>query len=373
MAEDTPLSRLAGLAPLVRAHRDDGRRARRLPQPLVDAINEHGLFRLWVPQRYGGHEMPLPEALEIYEAAARLDGSFGWSVMIGAGGGLFAAYLPPAGARALFSARGAVVAGSGAAGGVADRISGGYRVRGRWRYASGAEYATIFTANCRVTERGQPVLAGTEPLIRAMAFDPKDVTIHRTWNTSGLRATGSHDIEVSDVFVPAGETFSVITDSPRESGPLYRIPFGTLTELPVSAVALGIAQNALAEFAALAQSKRVAAVDAPLARLAAVQDAMRAARAGIDQARRTLYQHARLIWDAAATVGQADRGALDDCTRACVHQVRSLVAAIADLVPLAGMNALQIDDAFAIGWRDLEATAAHYSVSPLCLSSGPQA
>lgn len=56
-------------------------------------------------------------------------------------------------------------------------------------------------------------------------------------------------------------------------------------------------------------------------------------------------------------------------TAACVRSVRSLVTAIGELAPLAGMNALQADDPFAIAWQDLNATAAHYSVSPLQLAT----
>jgi alkylation response protein AidB-like acyl-CoA dehydrogenase len=340
---------------------------RSLPEPVVAAIVERGLFRLWIPRRYGGAELSLPEALEVYEAAARLDGSFGWSVMIGSGGGLFAAYLEPQIAAALFEPRAAVVAGSGAPTGTAERVAGGYRVSGRWRYASGAHYATVFTANCRVTELGSPVMSAGEPLIRAMALDPRDVIIHRTWDTSGLRATGSHDIEVVQAFVPSNATFSVFADPPLETGPLYRIPFGTLTELPVSAVALGIAEHALEEFVSLAHAKRPASSSVPLDRQETVQASLRRARRGLADAQRVLYEHAHRVWNATVASGRPDEDTVRACTEGSVRLVRALVSAIAELVPLSGMNALHAEDPFAITWRDLEAVAAHYSVSPINL------
>jgi alkylation response protein AidB-like acyl-CoA dehydrogenase len=363
MSDRFKLTDPAALEAVVRTDIAIGRRECRLPSAVRDEIVAHDLFRLWIPARYGGLELPLPEALRIYEAAARLDGSFGWSVMIGAGGGLFAAYLSPAFAEATFRPRTAVVAGSGAIGGTAEQVPGGFRVTGRWRYASGADYATVFTANCRLTEHGMPLSAAGDPLIRAMAFSPKDVTIHRTWDTTGLRATGSHDMEVRDVFVPVDATF--VTDMPLEPGPLYRIPFGILTELPVSAVVLGIAQHAVDEFASLARSKPAPGSALVLEQLGVVCDGLHDARAQLEEARRELYELASRVWAAAQSERRLTQEIASDCTETSVRLVRSLVSAVTDLVPLSGMNALRIDDPFSIAWRDLEAAAAHYSVSPL--------
>jgi len=359
------LAPVAALEPVLRAHMQAGRHACRLPDDVVRGVVEQGLFRLWIPRRYGGFELTLPMALQVYEAAARAEGSFGWAVMIGSGGGLFAAYLAPEVASVLFGPSAAVVAGSGAPTGTAERVYGGYRVRGRWRYASGADYATVFTANCQVRAQGQPVLCGCEPLIRAMSFSPTEVIIHRTWATSGLRATGSHDIEVIDAFVPEAATFSVLTDAPLESGPLYRVPFDTLTELPVSAVALGIAQHALDAFTSMAHSKPAPGLARPLSGVESVQEAVRAAEACVAGARQALYEQAEQVWRITVAEGRAPLSVLNGATQACVRLVRSLVGAVADLVPLAGMNALHTDDPFAVAWRDLEATAAHYSVSPI--------
>jgi len=146
------LARLDELATIFRDSAAEGDRLARLPKYVVRALVQHGLFRLWIPKRCAGFELDLPEALQIYEAAARLDGSIGWAVMIGSGGGLFAAYLDASTANAIFARPEAVIAGSGAPDGRAQRERGGYRVSGCWHYASGAHYATTFTANCLVME-----------------------------------------------------------------------------------------------------------------------------------------------------------------------------------------------------------------------------
>jgi alkylation response protein AidB-like acyl-CoA dehydrogenase len=89
-----------------------------------------------------------------------------------------------------------------------------------------------------------------------MTFTPSQVAVLPSWDTSGMRGTGSHDFEVRDVLVPDQRTFSVFTDAPREAGVLYRLPFGALTELPITAVAVGIARHALDVFALLAKQKK---------------------------------------------------------------------------------------------------------------------
>src|SRR6185437_5379808 len=108
------LSSLEELAPSLRASAPEADRLARLPKEASSALVRHGLLRLWIPRRTAGLELSLAEALQVYEAAACIDGSVGWAVMIGSGGGLFAAYLSAQAAHAIYSPAAAVIAGSGA-------------------------------------------------------------------------------------------------------------------------------------------------------------------------------------------------------------------------------------------------------------------
>lgn len=349
----------------VRAQALDAERRAALSEEIVDWLIAHGLFRLWIPQSYDGFELTLPEALAIYETAARIDGSFGWAVMIGAGGGLFAAYLEPGAAREIYGPRSAVIAGSGAPHGRAERVPGGYRVSGRWRYASGAPYATTFTANCVITTGGEPVRgADGEPLVRAMSFPRADVDIIEAWDTTGMRGTASHDFSVDDVFVPERRTFSVFTDMPRKRGPLYGLPFDLLTELPLAAVALGIASHALDAFAALAAAKRPYGSSRMLAEDAVVRAAFARGRAVWRLAERGIFDLAESAWRCAADGRKPTAAELADITAACAHGVASLRAATEELVALAGMTGVERDSELARASRDLATLAAHFSVGP---------
>lgn len=354
---------LQGLAP-------ESERLARLPEESVRILRDGGLFRLWIPHRHGGLELPLPETLRVYEAAARIDGSVGWAVMIGCGGGLFAVDLAPAAAQAIYQRADALIAGSGAVHGTAEEVPGGYRVSGRWRYASGAHYATTFTANCVVHRNGVPVTtADGQPLVRAMAMAAADATILPTWDSLGMRGTGSHDFEMREAFVPAAHSFSVGTKVETAPGPLYRLPFDLLTELPVMAVASGIAQHALSAFAELARSKRPMHATSLLA-----EDQPLAARYAACHARCTLVQvalhaMAQEAWDSVTRSAGPSATQLARITAASIEGVTTLLEAIGELARHAGMSAVnqQGDGAaprFARAWRDLQALAAHLSVAP---------
>jgi alkylation response protein AidB-like acyl-CoA dehydrogenase len=369
---DRLLAQLAELTPSLRAHTNEADRLAQLPEQVVRTLIELRLFRLWIPQRYGGFELPLPQTLAIYEAAGRIDGSIGWAVMIGSGGGLFAAYLDPAVASEIFAPANAVIAGSGAPEGRAERVAGGYRVSGRWRYASGANYATTFTANCVVTAGGLPLVdADGRPLIRAMTFTPSQVAVLPSWDTSGMRGTGSHDFEVRDVLVPDQRTFSVFTDPPREAGVLYRLPFGVLTELPITAVAVGIARHALDVFALLAKQKKPHGSDISPADDPTVQTQYAASHARWRVIQAALYSLAEHSWRVVLGGHAPSAHELAEITASCTLCISELEVAVGNLARLAGMSAIAQGDELARSSRDLQALAAHAAVSPRqWLSSG---
>jgi indole-3-acetate monooxygenase len=67
---------------------------RRIPLDLVEALKSIGVVRMFVPQSHGGLELDLPAALEVIGELGRIDGSVGWTAMIGAGSAIFVPYLP---------------------------------------------------------------------------------------------------------------------------------------------------------------------------------------------------------------------------------------------------------------------------------------
>src|SRR6187401_3354354 len=114
MPDATPWrERAAALAPLIQSCADESERGRRLAPAVVEAFHDAGLFRIQIPERFGGAGLDPVEALSVYEEVAAADGSAGWNLAIGAGGGAFVAMLDDADAvEEIVGAPRALLAGS---------------------------------------------------------------------------------------------------------------------------------------------------------------------------------------------------------------------------------------------------------------------
>src|SRR5712691_8759219 len=206
---DTLVDTARALGPQIWAYRDDIERDRRLPPALVNALASADMFRLLVPRALGGLEVDLLLALRIFEELAKVDGSASWAVMIG-NSGLFTAWLEAeAGAEIVGADPCSPMGGALAPTGRAIEVQGGYRVTGRWAFASGCEYSTWLLGGCQVYDGDQTRVGPTgEPEVRTLYFPRADCEVLDTWSVGGLRGTGSHDFQVHDVFVPRGRSFS---------------------------------------------------------------------------------------------------------------------------------------------------------------------
>ncbi len=204
-----------------------------LPQEIIELLFSAGVFKLFLPSRFGGKEYSLERAAALYADFAEADGSIGWLVQIGAGGGYFLPSFTPELAERIFAPRDAVLAGSGYPTGVARKVPGGYRVTGLWKYASGAQYATTFTANAQVEDGGS---------VRAFAFDRNQVELFADWDAMGMRATSSWSFRVEDAFVPDQLSF-IVGEKVWEPGiAVYSVPFVLFAIVSFGAVAIGLAR-----------------------------------------------------------------------------------------------------------------------------------
>src|SRR5262245_5305098 len=205
------------LAPRIRAAADDIEASRRVPEALVQALADLGVFRLCVPRGLGGLEAHPSELADVIATIAAADGSTGWCAAIGATTGVVAAYLAEPVAREIYADPRVVTGGVYAPRGTAVPASGGWRVSGRWPFASGSEHCRWLVGGCVVRDGGAP-------RARLMLFPASEARILDTWHVAGLRGTGSHDMTVEDVFVPAERSVSIVDDRPRAQGPLYAFP-----------------------------------------------------------------------------------------------------------------------------------------------------
>lgn len=358
------LDALADMAPLVAAEAERSEREAKTTAPVAERIIDAGLWRLYLPRSVDAPELALAPALEVFEAASRIDGSFGWAVTIGSGGGLFAGALEPATAAEIFGPREALIAGSGKPGGTAKPVDSGYLAGGRWNFASGAHYATFFTANC-ILEGERRADGGDGPVIRAMAFPAGEVEIVETWDPVGMRGTGSHDFRVESSLVPLRRSFDVFGEWTFETGPLYRYPFQHHAETSFAAVALGIGRHAIDEFLALARSRQSLYTGDPLGDRQGARVRLGEAEALVSAARAWFFEVARSSWDTVVRGDSLDGEEAARVSLACIHAANSAARAATLLFEAGGSASLDAGSPLARAWRDVHALTKHVAVSPL--------
>lgn len=290
--------------------------ARRVPRSIVDEMARAGLFRMLVPRAVGGGEVLPITMIRAIESIARADASAGWCVMVGATSGIASAFLDEDVAREIYGAEGSTSCGVFAPTGRAVPEGSGYRVSGRWSFASGVEHAAHRLGGVVVMGadgRGPQLGPNGDPLIRHVILRAEDTRVVDTWDVSGLRGTGSHDLTADGVFVDAGRTCSLVADRPRHDGALYRFPIFGLLAMGVAAVALGVAREAISALVELATQKRPAYGKRPLAHRELVQVHVAEAEALLRSARAFLFEAAAEVTESAGArgeIGEGDRALL---------------------------------------------------------------
>src|SRR3954449_4324998 len=272
------------------AARGDG--GGRLPAELVAEMADAGVFRMCVPRSAGGLEEHPAVLVETVEALSGARAAAGLCAAITATSGLLAGYIPEEAAREVYAEPRAIAGGVFAPIGRARPVEGGFNVSGRWPFASGCTHCDWLMGGCLV-EGEDP------PAPRLMLAHADEVQIHDTWDSMGLRGTASHDIEMSDVFVPAERSASIVVDPPVAQGRLYAFPVFGLLALAIGAVGLGIARGALEDVRELAGVRTPTGSRRPMAERPVVQAELAGAEARLGAARALLDEAVASAWDAA--------------------------------------------------------------------------
>jgi len=224
-----------------------------LPQATVDAIYESGLFSFKTPQVLGGAEADVMIQLDVIEAASRIEPSAGWCLMIGAGtlSGM-GAFLPDEAIDEIFvGGKSPKAAGVAAPSGQAKPVEGGYRVSGRWAFASGIQHSQWVAFGAMLVGGNQD-----PPQQIRIVVPTSQVEIHDNWQVVGLRGTGSCEFSLFDVFVPRRFTWGGAEALPLRGGPNFLLGRPGMQTTGHSGFALGVGRRALDAVTELAQSKK---------------------------------------------------------------------------------------------------------------------
>jgi alkylation response protein AidB-like acyl-CoA dehydrogenase len=239
-------------------------------------------------------------------------------------------------------------------------VPGGYRFGGRFRFASGINHSTMLACGTTLCENGQPIMAPNGmPRMRVMVIPISKAKIIDTWNTTGLRGTGSHDFVVEDVFVPADESFSMAEGSKVKS-PLYS--FAPLFLVCHAGLAIGIARGVLDAANALAQSKTLPPQNQPLRDEVYAQECIGRAETALAAARSHTYSVLGRFWDTlcAGKIPTPQERAEYRLMMVHSHDVAKKV--ITDVVDMAASNGVLHNSTLDRGLRDITTACQHRAV-----------
>ena len=350
-----PVARARELAAEIAAAADEIERTRRIPEALLGRLHASRLFRMLLPRSAGGDETEPALYVAAVEELARHDASVAWNVFVANSSALIAAFLEPAANHAVFADPRSIVAWGPPNASRARAVEGGYRVTGKWDFASGCRQARWMGAHCHVQEADGTLRLNRfgRPAVRTLLFPASEATLLDTWQTIGLRGTASDTYSVDDLFVP--EAFSSTREDPalrQQRGPLYAFTMQGLYAAGVAAVGLGVARAMLSEFIALASRKAPRGL-ARLADNAVVQADVARAEARLGSARAYLIETLTAIY---ANAGEETPIEVADRARvrlACTNAIQGAAEVVDFAYKAAGVDAIFPGSPFERRFRDM--------------------
>lgn len=317
----------------VAARSADFEQQRHISDDIIARFKQVGVYRALVPKIYGGEECSPAQFCELIEQIATADGSAGWVASFGMSP-FYLGALPPDTLKALYRDGPDVVF----AGGIfppqkAVLADGGYRVSGRWGFASGSMGASVF---------GVGILPESGEALPRMAVLPRDsVQIDPVWNTVGLAGTGSHDLVVNDAFVPQEWTF-VRGGALNLEGALYRYPVLSLATQVLSVVALGVARAALNEIYAIAHRQQSVTGAPRLAERPQAQMQIARCEADLRSARAWFYDAIDDVWQCILAGDEPAREQINALRLSSTHVTRVAAEVTRQALALNGMGGITL-------------------------------
>jgi alkylation response protein AidB-like acyl-CoA dehydrogenase len=212
------IGRAIALHPIFERNAEEAEETRRIPQENIDALRDAGLLKVTVPRRFGGYEVPVGMKIAVSDAVARgACGSTAWVTALINVCNWMGSLLPEQGQVDIWGSNpDALIAGVLNPSSDVKKVEGGYRVSGKWPWASGSWHADWVLVGIEVPDADGNVVD------QALAFAPvSDITIEETWFVAGMKGTGSNTIVAEDIFIPDHRLYSV----PRAIENDYATPF----------------------------------------------------------------------------------------------------------------------------------------------------
>lgn len=333
--DESLVLRARALEPIIRHHAEATERERRLARPIIDAMRDAGLFRMFTPRSLGGLEADPVTVARVTEELASVDSAAAWALQAGNTGAWWAGHFTEEGADELFAdGPDPLIAASFSPPHRADPAPGGYRFNGRGSLASTIHDSPWVFMTAIVYDGEQPRMTPFGPVIVGLVMRTSETQIIDTWHSLGMRGTDSNDVSAENVFVPERRSFVVTpsyTPGRHFTGPLYRIPALAATDVIIAPVALAIARGAIAAVRELADRKTPLGSMKTMRHRPAVQSAVAEAEGHIRAARLFFYDTLNTMWQRTLAGQHSTLDERADLMLAGAHAVRTM-ARVADLM-----------------------------------------
>jgi len=354
-AEETLVARARAIGPIIRSHAAATEREGVVVPDVIAAMVEARLFDAYRPAELGGLDADAATLVELVEEVARHDGSTGWCLgMAGIIGGLAGSRLPDEGAAEVFDTRGTVLC----AGGFVPRLrasptTGGYRISGRFPFASGCRFAAWLVVTGMVEGVAGPAA------MRTFCVRREEARILDNWHVAGLEGTASNDLEFDEVPVPETRSFASLTSRALRGGPFWRLPVLSAAAVGHLGFALGAGRRALDEIADYAGTQRFAS-SAPIAERPVFQRDFARAHTALRAARLAAFESLERVVAAGASATPTLRAEL---TAALVHAYQTATAGAEFAFRAGGASSLYREGTLQRCFRDLQAGSQHVVAS----------
>lgn len=359
------LEAVKALAPKISARADEIEQNRALPADLFEEIAATGVFRMILPRALGGAEFDLPDIIPVIAEFARADGSTGWNVFIGSELASVWQRFDPEVLAPIFEGPGEVMARAPLSPrGTAERVAGGFRLKGQWPLASGSYANQWVLVSALVTENGAPSLTPQgAPEIRICIVPAAETRIVPTWDAIGLRGTMSNDVAIDGVLVPHARTIPFgkeQADGPR----IGRLPIWMALGPFHCAFVLGVARGAIDDLIALAQTKRPLLNPAiRMAEDALVQQRLGSLEVRLAAARAYVVAETQTAWGLAGAGEPAPPEARARFRAMMAHVHTECLAIASEVFTLEGSNVLYNASPLQRRFRDMRAACQHIVAS----------
>ncbi|WP_119729220.1 3-hydroxy-9,10-secoandrosta-1,3,5(10)-triene-9,17-dione monooxygenase oxygenase subunit [Thermomonospora amylolytica] len=363
MSGDKVLETVRGLLPGIAERARTVDEKGRIPAETIRELTDAGVFRMLQPARYGGLE---GDPVAFYRAVREIAGacgSTGWvTAVLGVHPWQLALFPDEAQREVWGNGPDVLLASSYAPIGRLAPVEGGYEFSGHWGFSSGCEFADwALLGGLVVGAEGRPVDFMTVLVPRA------DYEIRRVWDSMGLRGTASDDIVVERAFVPAHRAMRNYDQAQLRApgckvntGPLYRMPFGTIFTTTVATAVVGAVEGCYHSYVeAMRDRIRLSLGGGRFVEDQFSQVAVARAASEIDAAILQTERNVREMYEHALA---GTRIPMELRLRARRDQVRATeraIEAIDILFKTAGGNSLRRGHVIERAWRDAHAGSVH--------------